>query len=768
MERQKLIKCRVTIDKIIFPKTKMESGDWASFSCSVLQTIEGEPKLSSYGNIKCRGHVPKLSLTDTYILIAKPEIDPKYGMQYQVVSINTEYPLETKEQQEAFLSKILSEKQINALFTDLEDPMRAIQSEDYSSLCAVKGIKLSTAEKIVQRYKDNIDNSRAYVELDKFGLTKRAIDKLLDQFNSTDTIIQKITENPYFLLTEVDGYGWNKADAIALNMGIDPLSLKRIGGYVVYLLQQRSQLGNTVISPQELYETVTSELPEVSGDMLKEVLYKLYEKEIIWWDEDKTMMGLVDTYVLEDKIAKELLRLSNAPSSLKPSIPLERVMEKIEEENGWELTDEQIEAIKRTATSNVSIITGFAGSGKSSVVSAILRHFNNSSFAQTALAGRAAARLGEVTGEDGYTIHRLLESAGRKGFKRNKYNQLDQSIIILDEVSMVGGQLFYSLVRAVRDGCKLIMLGDVGQLESIGFLNLFHDMMDSGVITTSHLTKIHRQAQRSAIITTSMAVREQTQIFPRGFTGREIRGDLQDLELDIYDEPILTQKRVANHFKKMISDGMDIMEVQVIVPMKQRGDSCTFALNPILQKIANPTLAEGIKIEKGEWSYELKIGDKVINTRNNYKTIAVGGGECPIFNGNLGIIEEVDPYEGNMIVYFEQWGSIKIPKKHWAYIELGYAITCHKFQGSQSTNVIIGLDFSAFTMLTKEWLYTAITRAQKYCVLCGENKAISYAIKKSNIPHKQTILKDLLLGKEYYQYNSFMEPKEGENYEESA
>jgi exodeoxyribonuclease V alpha subunit len=367
----------------------------------------------------------------------------------------------------------------------------------------------------------------------------------------------------------------------------------------------------------------------------------------------------------------------------------------------------------------------------------------------------------EITNISGYTIHRLLGFIPGQGFQFNKNNPLYEDIIIVDEVSMIGGYLFYSLIQAVKNGAKLVMLADIGQLESIGVLNVASDIINSGKTPVVRLDKIHRQAQKSAIITESIKVRNGVQLCDNSFSDKEIRGELQDLELDIYLNKDKTAQKVIEKFKENLPKVNNIMDIQVILPMKTNGKSSTFNINQELQNIYNPYYPSMKEIEishSKNLSYKLRINDKVMNTRNNYKTVKYNPYSedeedlfnsdddyqvfTPIFNGNLGIIKGI--YSTYMIIDFYTIGEIIVPQKHWKYIELGYAATCHKFQGSQSPIVIIGLDFNAYMLLTKEWVYTALTRAQEYCVLCAENKALRYAISHNGVSNKKTHLKDML------------------------
>lgn len=386
-------------------------------------------------------------------------------------------------------------------------------------------------------------------------------------------------------------------------------------------------------------------------------------------------------------------------------------------------------------------ITG--NTGKSSIVSGILNVLSSYSSKQCALSGKASVNLTQSTGQEGFTIHRLLEYNPADGFVKNEKNPLDTHILILDELSMVDVKLFNSLVKAIPNGAKLILLGDSGQLESMGMGNLMKDIINSGVIPVVNLDKIHRQAEKSAIITNSIDVWNGKQIIDKDFVGIETRGELQDLTLDITDSKEDTAKNVMKHFKKLYPTVNDIMDLQVIVPVKERGECCVVKLNNAIQqhiREVNNCSDNEECISVG--NYELYKGDKVINVRNNYDTKTPFGEECPIMNGNFGIITSIE--NNSIIVNFEKIGEVIVTSEHLKYIELGYVATTHKLQGSGIKKVICGLDSSHYTMLSKEMLYTMLTRAKEYCVLCGDNKAIRKAVTINKTRYKQTFLEGFL------------------------
>ena len=462
----------------------------------------------------------------------------------------------------------------------------------------------------------------------------------------------------------------------------------------------------------------------------------------------------IETYNLEEQICGHLKRLLNSENKFQFE-DWEKILEEQEKKQGWQFTEEQRQGIELGLKNQVCFITGGAGTGKSSLVAGILSVLRNYTFAQCSLSGKAAARLKEVTGEEGFTIHRLLQYTP-KGFVHNELNPLFYDIIIVDELSLIGGEIFLSLLKAVRKGTKLIMLGDMGQLESIGSMNLASDIFHSVKIPMQELTKIHRQAQKSGIITTSYAIRNSKEIFENRFTGQKVVGELEDMILDISVSKDNIKETILEYFKEYYDSDLvnqDIMSIQLISPTKERGDSCVYNLNNAIQEILNPEefsknqIQKKIGTDKMHW---LREEDKIICMSNNYDMSTTDGNTVDIFNGWTGKILKIDIDNDQALIYFPLINSIVIFKslKELAEtISLGYAITCHKMQGASAKVIIGAVDYSTPPqMLTKELLYTLITRAEKMCILIGQNKAITKAIQSSGISHKKTFLKEMLDG----------------------
>jgi len=389
--------------------------------------------------------------------------------------------------------------------------------------------------------------------------------------------------------------------------------------------------------------------------------------------------------------------------------------------------------------------------GKTSTVNAILTVLDgNYPFAQTALSGRAAAKMAEVTGEDGCTIHRLLGSDSNT-FAYNSNNQLPYDIIIVDEISMIDSKLFLYLLRAIKTGSKVILLGDHGQLESIGSGNVAYDILHSTEIPTVILTEIYRQALSSAIITESRKIRNGVQIISKDYCGIESRGEKKDFIIDCYNDKTNTFYKIMQHFSKEYIKYDNPLDIQILSPVKTRGDASIYKLNIAVQQFIHPLNSKKehfLTYFEGE-PYTIQIGDKVINTKNNYKT------NPPIFNGNIGIVEDIIKEDqiqedgskihvDQVIIDFIGIGRVKLNKDAYSGLVLGYAITVHKFQGSSAKVVIIGIDSSAFMMLSRELLYTAITRAEEKCILVAQNSALRYGTSKEQVNKKQTYLQECL------------------------
>ena len=712
------VKVKASVEGIRFYRDQ-----WGIIVCSIDKVIKGDFIGDKNGMI-FKGTMPEPSLGATYIIIADYVDDPKWGEQYNIKSIYSDisFDKDDKKGRFKFLCTLFTPSQIEAMYSVYDDPFAVLDAEDVEKLVQIKGCGIKTADNWIRKFKKHINIARIFVELEDYNLTNNMIKRLMNRYNSPDLVIEKVKTNPYILVNEVDGIGWKKADEIALAGNIKPDSPMRIGAYIIYYLDMCGENGNSWITPDELLGAILDNLgEEIPDENITMAIRDLGNK--LWWNEDKDKIGLSKYYKIEYRVAEELIRIRNAESNIYCNDWRMRI-EHLERVQGWKFTDEQMYGIETVLNNNVTVIHGLAGTGKTSVVSGVLEALNNYSSVMCALSGRAASRMSEITGKTGYTIHRLLGypkgDSEYQFFEFNQDNKLPYNLYILDEISMVNSRIFYYLLRAIPDGAKLICLGDSGQLESIGCGNVAYDMIHSSEIPTIELTKIHRQAAKSAIITQSIAVRNSKQIVSKDWVGTETRGELQDLELHCYSDSSNTFYEVMEIFSKLMAQkDFDIMEYN---PASKNKKEITRLSNN------NPFI--------------LREGDKVINTINNYRL------ETPIYNGNIGTIKSIgynEELESRVItIDFIGIGNVDVPEEAWNGIELGYAITVHKFEGSQSKNIIFGLDFSSYSLLTRELIYTGITRAQKKCYLICQTGALRYATAQQSVSNKQTHLQDCL------------------------
>lgn len=734
-------------------------------SFDLVKEIDGEVEIHPiYKTFTVVGIMPYLMEDADYEISATEVENKKYGKQYQVNSINLYLPngIESKEGQKEFLDIIFTKLQVKEMYEALDDPYMTLKDGDISSLVKVKNCGMKTAVAWIDKFKTYMPLSNAMKELSEYGLTEALLRKIVNHYKSSDIAVEIIQNKPYKLI-EVNGVGWHKCDEIAMKGGLKPDSPERIGTYILYYLQERANEGysyipadanteieNGIVSKTQKPINFIDTMIEFFGDDISDEALKGgldYVNDQLWFSDDRKFVGLKRIYDLEMSVAENLIRIRDGENDFKYSNWKDIIKQK-EIDQGWEYNEQQIEGIKAVLENQVVVITGKAGTGKSSIVDAMIAVLQGYSYAQTALSGRAAARMAEITHEEGYTIHRLLGfpkgDRDHGGFVFHEDNKLPRDIIILDEVSMVDGELFNRLVKAIKTGSKLIMLGDTGQLECIGCMNIAADLIASKEIVSIELSQIHRQAANSGIITESIKARKGIQLIEKDWIGTEVRGKLNDLVLDCFSDKSNTFYKVMQHASSELEDGTDIMDLMVIAP-SYKNESGVDNLNAALQSLYNPDSSEKkeVFVQKSSKAWILREGDKIINVQNDY--YAKNKFTAGIFNGNIGVVKNIDIDANTIAVDFQDIPGIMIlPKKNWKDLELGYAITCHKAQGSQCKKVIVGLDFGSFIQLSREWVYTAMTRAIDKCYMVAQNNALRYAVSKNSISVKRTHLVNLL------------------------
>lgn len=747
------LECIVHFSKRIHPKTTVQDGDWQVCLVDIEKVIDGVPYM--YRDVNLIGNM--VAMTDkyntSYRIIGILQPNERYGgMQYNVVYSQEVYVFDTYDKQVAFLNCILTQKQLNNLIKAYpQNPIKPLEDRDLNALTKVSGIGERTAYKLITRFESCRDKGKAYVELATYGITATMINKLVEHYESPDIAVAKIKENPYLLIEDVTGIGFGKADEIALKGGLDKFDWKRCKAYIIHYFRERASEGHSFVLYDELVDAVEQELEGMPYESTQEAMRNLEKEGKIWFKDtgDDILVALKYYYMLESNVAKHLKRLMEAPSNL--DINEEEAMRRIGEQEakqGWKFTEQQLEGIFTAMNNNVTIIRGYGGTGKSSCVTGLLACADEDyRFKQCALSGKASVNLTDITGQEGYTIHRLLEVDPITGrFNHNEYFPLLTDLVILDEGSMVDVALFESLIQAIPTGAKLIILGDTNQLESIGVGNILLDMIDSGEVPVVTFDKVHRQGAKSAIIGESIRIAQGQKPVGYGWEGTNVLGELKDLKYIGFtcdrDSKKPTIDLIMKEFKTLYNECKDISQIAVIVPTRERGTGC-LPINILIQDYVLPPLEKrGFHCSCG--GYDIYKGDKVINLKNARPRPNQAIVSAPIYNGNMGEVIEVG--FDYLKVDFYNIGEVYIYKSHLENIALGYAITVHKSQGSTIPYTISAIDFSHFSMLTRQLVYTTMTRAKKKCVMIFETNALIRAINTNKITQKDTFLYYFLTG----------------------
>lgn len=734
-----MIDVKVEVQKVIYYS---DDTGFGIISSRVTEIYNGEDEVMVDQVITMKGSMARPTDYHLYRVQASDVLDARYGKQYNILKI---YEIvdgnnSDKYAQRQFLSALFTPGQIEAMYGAIKNPFKALIDKDIEALTKIKGVGFKVAPEWIRRVEKNLDKYVVYTEIPEYRLTEGQINKGIEMYGSADIFVRTVQKNPYELI-KISGMGFKTVDKIAMRGGMRPFSLERVEAYIVYILKECGQDGSSYEPAQSVFDSILEYFgDEISDQVIVDALQHLHHQEILWWDDDKKYLGLQEYYDLENAIAGEIVRIMKSKPKKYPKNWKELLKGK-EEEQGWEYTEQQMQGIEMALNNNFVCIAGYGGTGKTSIVDGILYLMKDLKAATCALAGKAAARIADLTGEESYTIHRLLGWQG-KNFGYNAQSPLPLDLVIVDEISMIGGRLFLSLLRAIKSGTKIILLGDDGQLESIGECKVGSDLIRSGLVPSIFLTQIHRQAAKSGIITESINVRHGEQITPKDYAGTDVRGELQDLVIDAFSDSSNTYYRALQHFSREYEEIENIMEVQVITALRERGPASARTINNAIQAMYNPP--EHGKPEIALGGKTIRLGDKVINRKNQYRVEDIHGEICPVYNGNMGIVKEIREETKEAVIDFVNVGIIVMGYSELQTVELGYAITCHSSQGSQFERVIVAMDYSAYVLLSREFVYTAITRASKKCILAVQNSALRYAIGHEGISEKNTHLPKLL------------------------
>lgn len=718
---------------------------------TVLELSTGKELLTSVGSFN------SISVGENICVKGEYVNHPLYGKQLKAISFKASIPNDIVSL-ERYLSsgaiKGVGPSIAHKIIQTFKDDTKRVIEEEPELLSKIKGISGKKAQDIAYQFEEKRDLRDAMIFLSQYGINGTLAVKLYKVYE--DEIYYIIKQNPYKLSEDVRGIGFKTADEIARKVGIEKDSEFRIKSAVEYILYLNAEKGNTYMKVMDLFNETKFLLDiEIENDYFETLLSNMVIDRRIKI-EHSTDVYLNYYYKVEAEVAKRLLSINASVVDLNYEKSTAEDFEKFFKEKNILLDEMQLLFIKKSIENGVSILTGGPGTGKTTTINGIIQFFGakNLKISLAAPTGRAAKRMSETTGYEAKTIHRLLEVNGvvddKDGsshgeFLRNEENPLEADVVIVDEMSMVDISLFNSLLKAIPLNCRLIMVGDIDQLPSVGPGNVLHDIIASEKFSTIKLEKIFRQAMESDIVKNAHKVNN----------GEKIKLDNKSSDFFFIEESdaMHITARIWRLLSQKLPKYVDARtsDIQVITPMK-KGNLGTYKLNEDLQRALNPKA-----INKKE--YELPNGkilrehDKVMQNKNDYKLdwIIKGMYDIPIetgkgvFNGDIGEVIEIDKLNKKVEVLYDENRYVKYEFTDLDEIELAYAITIHKSQGSEYPAVVIPILDVPRLLSNRNLLYTAITRAKKCVVIVGSEKALNYMIQNKNEVRRQTGLCEKLI-----------------------
>ena len=716
------------IDHIIFRNE--DNG----YTVLVLKGTEGDDE-----ELTCVGTFPVISQGATIEASGNFINHHIYGKQFQITSFTEKMPEDAMA-----MERYLGSGAIKGIGAALAarivrrfgaDTLRIVEEEP-ERLAEIKGISEKKAREIAAQMEEKADMRKAMMFLQKYGISLNLGAKIYQKYG--DSVYSVLQENPYRLADDISGVGFKIADDIAGRIGIHTDSDYRIKSGMMYTLLQATGEGHVYLPKEELFQR-SSELLGVDVSYMEKHLMDLsMERKVIQKEEGETVLVYPSRfYYLELNTARMLRELNiDCPED---EAFVQRRIAQIEKETGTTLDEMQKKAVTEAAGHGLFILTGGPGTGKTTTINAIIRFFEGegSELRLAAPTGRAAKRMTEATGYEAQTIHRLLELNGmpeeeRQGqavhFERNAENPLEADVIIIDEMSMVDIQLMHSLLLAVTAGTRLILVGDENQLPSVGPGNVLRDIIRSGEFPVVELKKIFRQASESDIVVNAHKINRGEQVTLSNKSSDFFFLKRQDADIIIRVVIALIQEKLPRYVEAKPFD------IQVLTPMR-KGLLGVERLNQILQRYLNPP--EPSKKEKEYGQGLFREGDKVMQIRNNYQLeweirgrygIPVDKG-VGVFNGDTGILKTINEFSETAEVEFEDGRCAEYSFKQLEELELAYAVTIHKSQGSEYPAVVIPLLSGPRMLLNRNLLYTAVTRARRCVTIVGSEETFREMIK---------------------------------------
>lgn len=596
-----------------------------------------------------------------------------------------------------------------------------IIEDNIERLREVPRIGKRRVEKIRESWEKQKDIKNVMLFLQQYGVSTAYAAKIYRQYGKEG--IDKVQDNPYRLADDIWGIGFKTADSIASKMGYEKNDLRRCKSGISYTLNELSNEGHVYAVEEQLIETA-KKLLEADEEPIRQAVTEMIASENLIREDEA--IYLPPFYHSERGTAKKLLALLQDQT---PTLfGLKADIKAIEKVSGIEYDEVQIAAIKQAVRSKVMVLTGGPGTGKTTTTQGIIAAYKTAGMRilLAAPTGRASKRMSEATGMEAKTIHRLLEFNPQDGYKRNDENPLEGDALIVDECSMIDIILMYNLMKAIPENMRLVLVGDIDQLPSVGAGNVLRDIIDSEKIPVVRLTRIFRQAQSSRIVMSAHAINQGR--YPDTSNGKQT-----DFFFIKNEEPEQVAEEIVKLVKHRLPKAYNqpLNNIQVLTPMQRSVVGAT-NLNTMLQQALNTS---NLGISRGGTTY--KLGDRVMQVRNNY--------DKNVFNGDIGIVEQVSMEDRTLFVRFDD-NLVEYEASELDEVTLAYATTIHKAQGSEYPIVVIPVLMTHFVMLQRNLIYTGITRAKKICVLIGQPKALAYAIRNLTVTKRNTKLKERLRG----------------------
>ena len=715
MEQKPLDRLRCVVERITY-----QSDGYSVLKCAA----KGHSDL-----VAVVGMMPDTHVGSVLTLGGHWKIDSKYGRQFEVVTFEETLPATVygiEKYLGSGLIKGIGPKFAKLIVSTFGKETLDVIEETPDELIRVPNIGRKRVESIKRGWAEQKEIKNIMLFLQGKDVSTAHATRIYKQYGAES--IKVVEENPYKLADDIWGIGFKTADTIAGKLGIGKDRFIRLRSGLLYSLNKLAEDGHCYGTRAQLLGT-GSKLLDVDESLLSMTLDEMVRTNDVVTCQIPASNGaapeaaiyLPPFFYSEVGVENRLRKIYAAPVE-KPVAAQTSVGE-------IEYDPIQLEAIQTATTSKIMILTGGPGTGKSTTTLGIIRAFQGQRILLAAPTGRAAKRLSEVTGLEAKTIHRLLEFKPPEGYKRREDNPLEGDVLIVDEASMIDIILMYSLLRAVRDGMRLILVGDVDQLPSVGAGNVLRDIIDSEAFPVIRLTRIFRQAASSRIITNAHKINKGE--FPVLSNGKgsdffyQEQGDPEKAAQLIVD---LVSRRLPSYFHTQAR------EIQVLTPM-QRGVVGAANLNQLLQAAINPQKfpdkwGKGAE-ELHRAGYTYRPGDKVMQIKNNY--------DKEVFNGDIGVIQSIDPAERTLVIRFDD-RDMEYDVTELDEIVLAYATTVHKAQGAEYPIVVMPVLMNHYVMLQRNLLYTGVTRAKKALMLVGTKKAIGYAVRNVTVDKRNTLL----------------------------